>query len=190
MGPKPSQVPPLINAGASPRGFKFAAQNCDSAFMMASDDEKSIAAARQAKQIAQDLGKPELKTFGLVTVIPGETDQEAQALLDHFNEGVDSVALDDVAAGYEQNKDFKKLSDSSLSLIGGAKRSSTMPGELVGSHETLARRLATTINEGQLDGVLLVVPDYIKDLEAVATRTLPLLAEYGITCNAGQTARV
>ena len=186
MGPKPSKMPPLVNAGASPRGFKFAAENCDIAFIVASDDEKSIAAGRQAKQVAQEMGKTDLKTYGLITVIPGETDEEAQALMDHFDEGVDRVALADVAAGYEQNKDVKQLSDSSLALIGGEKMRSVMPGELIGSYDTLARRLATTINEGQLDGVLLVVPDYIKDLEAIATRTLPALAEYGITCNVGQ----
>jgi len=189
MGPKPSRVPPLVNAGASGRGFRFAAENCDVAFIVASDDEKSIETGRRVKKAAEEMGKPDLQTYGLITLIPGETDQEAQARLDHFNEGVDAVALADVAAGYEQNKDFKKLSDSSLALTGGEKMSSTMPGELVGSYETLARRLATTINDGQLDGVLLVVPDYIADLDAIGTRTMPLLAEHGITCNLGQTTQ-
>ncbi|MFB7329214.1 hypothetical protein ACFC0E_42305, partial [Streptomyces sp. NPDC056190] len=100
-------------------------------------------------------------------------------------EGVDRIALADVAAGYQQNKDVKQLSASSLSLAGGEKMSSTMPGELVGSYETLARRLATTVKESELDGVMLVVPDYIKDLEAIATRTLPLMAEHGVDCRIG-----
>lgn len=185
MGPKPSVMPPVVNAGASPRGFRFAAENCDVAFIVASDDEKSIEAAQQSKQIARDMGKHDLKTFGLITVIPGETDEEAQALMDHFNEGADKEALLDIAAGYEQNRDNKKLSDSSLALIGGEKMSAVMPGELVGSYETLARRLATTVNEGELDGFMLIVPDYIKDLEAIALRTLPKMAKYGVECRVG-----
>lgn len=32
------------------------------------------------------------------------------------------------------------------------------------------------------------VPDHISDLEGLATRTLPLLAEYGIDCNVGVNA--
>ena len=184
MGPKPSTLPPLVNAGASPRGLKFAAQNCDIAFVMASDNEKSYQTGRQVKQIARDNGNPNLKTYGLITVIPGDTDEEAQARLDHFNAGIDIEALDDIAAGYEQNKNYKELSDSSKSLIGGdEKRSSVMPGELVGSYETLAKRLADTVTGSELDGIMLVVPDYIEDLAAIAEKTLPLMAKYGIECN-------
>lgn len=178
--------PRLVNAGASPRGFRFAAENCDVAFIVASDDEKSAETGRAAKQTARDLGRPELKTFGLVTVIPGETDEEAQALLDHFNAGVDSECLDDIAAGYEQNRSFKELSDSSKTLIGGEDRSCVMPGEIVGSYETVARRLAATVNDGELDGLMLVVPDYVADLEGLAARTLPQMAEYGVISGVGQ----
>ena len=190
MGPKPSKMPPLVNAGASPRGFQFAAENCDIAFIMASDDEKSAATGRLAKKTALEMGKPNLKTYGLITVIPGETDEEAQARMDYFNAGVDRECLADIAAGYEQNKSFKELSDSSKSLIGGEKQSSVMPGELVGSYETLARRLATTVLESELDGIMLVVPDYIDDLAAIAQRTLPLMAKYGVECRIGTPATV
>ncbi|MFF2715461.1 LLM class flavin-dependent oxidoreductase, partial [Paenarthrobacter sp. NPDC058040] len=186
MGPKPSVLPPLVNAGASPRGLKFAAENCNIAFVMASDNEKSFQTGRQVKQIAREVGNPDLKTYGLITVIPGDTDEEAQARMDHFNAGIDKEALADIAAGYEQNKSYKELSDSSKSLIGGDKQqSSVMPGELVGSYETLARRLATTVIESELDGIMLVVPDYIEDLAAVAQKTLPLMAKYGVECHIG-----
>ncbi|ABQ70556.1 luciferase family protein [Rhizorhabdus wittichii RW1] len=181
MGPKPSRMPKLVNAGASPRGIKFAADNCDIAFISASDGPKFIATARQCKEAARAMGKPNLKTFGLVTVIPGETDAEAQARLDHFNAGVDRECLADIAAGYEQNRSAKALSEASLSLTGGEKQSCVMPGELVGSYETLARRLSVTALEGELDGLMLVVPDYIEDLAAIANRTLPLMERYGVS---------
>lgn len=185
MGPKPSRRPQLVNAGASPRGFRFAAENCDVAFITAGDDPKMIASGKRCKETAREMNKTDLKTFGLITVIPGATDEEAQARMDHFNAGVDSECLADIAAGYEQNPSAKVLSDASLALIGGEKRSSVMPGELVGSYETLARRLSTTVIESELDGVMLIVPDYVQDLKDVATKIFPLMEEYGVKTRAG-----
>jgi pyrimidine oxygenase len=185
MGPKPSRIPPLVNAGASERGFRFAAQNCDIGFISAGDNPKYIESGKQAKATARAMNKPDLKVYGLVTVIPGETDDEAQTRLDHFNEGVDLVCLEDIAQGYSMNPNVKELSAASLSLIGGEKRSSVMPGELVGSYDTLARRLAKTVVDSELDGVMLVVPDYVKDLEAIARKTLTRMADYGVGCRAG-----
>lgn len=182
MGPKPSKRPTLVNAGASGRGFKFAAENCDVAFISAGDDPKYIESGKQAKAMARKMNKPDLKVFGLITVIPGDSDAEAQARLDKFNEGVDLMCLEDIARGYSMNPDVKELSAASLSLIGGEKRSSVMPGEIVGSYETLAKRLARTIVESELDGVMLVVPDYIKDLSSIARKTLTGMAKYGVTC--------
>ena len=39
MGPKPSRMPRLANAGASERGLRFAVENCDIAFVGASDGD-------------------------------------------------------------------------------------------------------------------------------------------------------
>ncbi|WP_434694843.1 LLM class flavin-dependent oxidoreductase [Pseudomonas sp. Z1-14] len=183
MEPKPTRIPELVNAGASQRGFRFAAENCDIAFIVASDDPDSIETALRGKRTAREYGKPNLKTYGCVTVIAGNTDEEAQARMDYFNAGVDLVALEDVAEGNRQNQSFEKLSVSSQALTGGEKRSCTMPGELVGSYETLARRLATTVLEGDLDGIMLVVPDYVEDLAAVVQRVFPLMEQYGVKCN-------
>lgn len=185
MGPKPSCQPQLVNAGASPRGFRFAADNCDIAFFPVGDDPKMIDTARQGKALARDLGNPDLKSFGLVTLIPGQTDEEAQARLEFFNEGVDREALDDVVAGYQQNQGAKGLSAASLGLAGGEKKSSVPPGELVGSYETLAQRLAAVITECELDGVMVRVPDFVTDLTAVAEKTFSRMADYGITCRVG-----
>lgn len=190
MGPKPSTTPQLVNAGSSARGFQFAAENCDVAFIVASDTPKSVETARKAKEVAREMGKPDLKVFGLVTVIPGDTDEEAQALLDHFNAGVDKECVADIAAGYATSRSAAQTGSGSQFFEEGKPVSSVMSGELVGSYETLARRLAATVNDGDLDGLMLIVPDYVKDLEAVATKTLPLLAEYGITTSISQPSTV
>ncbi len=57
MGPKPSKMLPIVNAGSSGRGSQFAAENCDVAFVVASDNPSHLAAAKKAKEVARELGK-------------------------------------------------------------------------------------------------------------------------------------
>lgn len=184
MGPKPSVMPTLVNAGSSPRGLKFAAENCDIAFVVASDEPIYIESAKRAKSIAKELNKPDVRTFGLMQLVPGETDEEAQALLEHFNAGVDSICVDDVRAGYQQNPSNKDVSE--LSKVVGDDESDAVPDSaMVGSYESLARRIANTVLEADLDGVLIIVPDYIKDLDAVSQKLFPLLEQFGVSSNVG-----
>ena len=186
MGPKPSRLPPLANAGASERGFKFAVQNCDIAFLSGSEDSKSREAAITAKRTARLMGKTDLKVYGLVTLIPGETDKEAKDRKDHFDEGVDIECLDDIALGYNLNPNIKDVSPASLRLAAGKEtRSAITPGAFVGSYNSLAKRLAQVVTERDLDGVILIVPDYVNDLEAVAKKTLVRMSEYGVSCRVG-----
>lgn len=186
LSPRPSKMPTLVNAGASPRGLRFAVSNCDVAFLLGGADSSFESSAKQAKSIAKELNKPDFKVYGLMTLIPGENDADAQALLDHLEAGVDLKGLEDLAKGYEKNiKGFKEMSSSSLAPLGGTQYRSVMPGAFVGSYETLARKIATQVKDADLDGVLLIVPDYISHLYSIARRTLPLLSEYGIECNVG-----
>lgn len=181
MGPKPSRMPPLANAGASGRGFKFAVENCDIAFIGASDDAKSIASGKQAKAMARQMNKPGLKVYGLFVVIPGNTDEDAQARFKHFNDGVDMECLEDIALGYTMNPNVKDVSAASLRrAVAKDTRSSVSPGAIVGSYETVGERLSKAVVEGELDGIILIVPDYIKDIDAIAKRSLVRLREHGI----------
>ncbi|MBW8637605.1 LLM class flavin-dependent oxidoreductase [Hoeflea sp. WL0058] len=181
MGPKPSTLPPLANAGASGRGFRFAAENCDIAFI-GSGEGKYIDIGRQAKAVARDMGKTDLKIYGLLNVIPGATDEEAQARLDHFNEGVDVECLDDIALGYDMNPNAKDVSAASKRMAGEGKRTAVPSSTLVGSYDSLCRRIANIVSESELDGVILIVPDYVEDLKAVAEKVLSPMSEYGVTC--------
>src|SRR5262245_51880857 len=178
MGPKPSRLPPLVNAGSSRRGFQFAAENCDIAFITAGPGPDFFQSGKQAKATAREMNKPDLKVHGVVNLIPGDTDSEAQARLDHFEDGVDLVCLEDIARGYSMNPNDKEVSSRFFS---GGKRSSVAPGKLVGSYDTLAKSLAKTVIDSELDGVMLVVPDYVKDLEAIAKKTLTRMKDFGVT---------
>ena len=188
MGPKPSRMPPLANAGASGRGFRFAVDNCDIAFIAASDDPKAIETGRQAKATARAMNKPDLKVYGLFLVIPGSTDEEAQARLDHFNAGVDLECLEDIALGYSLNPNIKDVSAGSQRRAAAREhRSSVSPGAVVGSYESLTTRLARAVTEGEMDGVILIVPDYVQDIQDLAHKVLSRMRDLGVTCRIGQT---
>jgi pyrimidine oxygenase len=184
MGPKPSVLPDLVNAGASPRGFRFAAENCKAAVIPVNDDPKTLAVARQGKQIADDLGKPDFKVYGIAGLIPGDTDADAQARLAHFDAGVDLECLEDIAAGYEQNRGAGSLSETSKTLGGRAAGSAVSPGTMVGSYEDLGRRLAALV----VEALMLTVPEYIEDVTKIAEITIPVMAEHGVTCQVKQAA--
>lgn len=186
LSPRPATMPTLVNAGASPRGLRFAVENCNVAFLMGGGDARFVESAQMAKTIAKELNKPDFKVYGLMTIIPGETEEAAQALLDHFEAGVDHEGLADLARGYAQNtKGFDKLSSSTLAPLGGPTYKSVMPGAIIGSYDNLAEKIAKQINEADLDGIMVVVPDYISHLDQLGTRTLPRLIEYGIECKVG-----
>jgi pyrimidine oxygenase len=187
MGPKPSRLPALANAGASGRGFKFAVENCDIAFIASGEEPKYIASGKQAKAVALEMNKPDLKVYGLLNVIPGATDDEAQARLEHFNSGVDLTCLEDIARGYDLNPNAKDVSASSRRLAGDGKGSSVASGAMVGSHDSLAKRIARVVIESDLNGVILIVPDYVGDLDGMAKKTLRSMADYGVACRIGQT---
>ena len=183
MGPKPSRLPPLANAGASERGFRFAVENCDIAFLSGSDEPKYKSEAMRAKTTARSLGKADLKVYGLVTLIPGETDKDAQDRSEFFNQGVDIECLDDIALGYSLNPNIKDVSPGSVRLAASReKRSAVAPGAFVGSYASIAKRIAHVVVDCDLDGIIIIVPDYTDDLQAVAQNTLVRMSEHGVSC--------
>jgi hypothetical protein len=57
----------------------FAVGNCEIAFIGYGDSQKYIELSKEAKSTARKMGKPDLKVYGLVTLISGESDGEASS---------------------------------------------------------------------------------------------------------------
>ncbi len=182
--PKPSTIPPVICAGASDRGFQFTIDNCNGSFFPASDDDASIARGKRAKELAKKAGKPEFKSYGLFTLIPGATDAEAQERLDFFNEGADREALATQAAEYSSDKSAKENFAAQYFINQNERVSAVHGGAMTGSIETLARKVARTVIEGELDGITIIVPDFMTDLRAVGEQMVPMMADFGVHTNA------
>jgi pyrimidine oxygenase len=65
-----------------------------------------------------------------------------------------------------------------------------LSGAMTGSVQTLARRLARIVLEGQLDGMTLIVPDFIDDLRIVGEQVLPLMEQMGVSTKVSRRAAV
>ncbi|WP_244544442.1 MULTISPECIES: LLM class flavin-dependent oxidoreductase [unclassified Beijerinckia] len=186
--PKPSVTPTIICAGMSDRGFRFTAQNCDVAFMSAQDNAKFYERALRAKEIAAEVGNPKLKTFGLFPLIIGATDREGQEKLDMYNAGVDRAAVLQMMEDLNDDKDVQHNVGSKVFIDQAKALSAVMSNTMAGSAETIARRLATTVQEAKLDGIMIILADYDADLTAFGRKVLPAMRQHGITTNVASAA--
>ena len=99
--------------------------------------------------------------------------------MDHLEAGVDLEGLADLAEGYKKNtKGFKELSSSSLAPLGGTQYKSVMPGTLIGSYKTLARKVAEHVEAADLDGSFAYCSGLYKS--SAPTRLAHVPATFGV----------
>lgn len=182
--PKPAVVPPVICAGGSDTGFRFTIRNCTGSFLLGSDQDDFIKTGRRAKELAAEVGKHDFKTYGLFTIVPGATDAEAQERVDQFNAGVDTIALDNQTREYSADKSLKQNTMANRFIAQGVAAKSLTSAAIIGSPETIGRKLATIVKGADLNGITVIVPDFIDDLRTVGTRVTQALAEHGVSTSA------
>lgn len=182
--PKPAVMPPIICAGASDRGFLFTMEHCTASFMLGSDHDDFIKTGLRAKALAAEQGKPDFKTYGLFTIVPGATDAQARERVALYDAGVDVEALDNQLREYSGDKSFNQNTMAQRFASQSQQRNSMTRAALVGSPETIGNKLADIIKGANLDGVTVIVPDFIDDLRIVGTEVLQVLKERGVHTNA------
>ncbi len=182
--PKPVTLPPIICAGASDRGFLFTMEHCTASFMLGSDHDDFIKTGLRAKALALQQGKPDFKTYGLFTIVPGTTDIEARERVALYDAGVDTIALDNQLREYSGDKSFRQNTMAQRFISQSEQRNSMTRAALVGSPETIGNKLAEIIKGAKLDGVTVIVPDFIDDLRIVGTEVLEVLELNGVSTNA------
>lgn len=84
--------PLIICAGNSETGLRFTVEEAQASFINAPTHAEAAATSQRAKQIAAQVGKP-IQTYAMVMIIPGETTAAGLARMEHYNMGVDMVAL-------------------------------------------------------------------------------------------------
>jgi pyrimidine oxygenase len=166
--PKPLSRPrpDIICAGMSERGLRFAVQAADVCFIGGRTADERRDASRSAKRIAAEYGL-DTKTYMMCTVVHGETDAEAEALVEKYCDGVDMGAVIEMLKSWG-------VPPERLTKVANA-QGAFMTQTVVGSPATCAREIEAFMTYCELDGLMLIFPDYVKGLRMFGAEILPSL---------------
>jgi pyrimidine oxygenase len=168
--PKPVSQPrpDLICAGTSEVGLRYTARYTDAGFVHGATEEEIGANSRRAKEIGAEYGK-DLKMFAMYTIVPGATDAEAEARVMRYRAGADTQAIANMVASYGRKPDGKE------SALVARARDAFMTSVIFGSSETVRQKIEYTLRSCDMNGMMLIFPDYIDDLKLFGTDVLPRL---------------
>lgn len=179
--PQPVQLPgiPVINAGMSAVGARFAAQNADVGFIVLQGTDVA-AWTRQVtefKELARSFGR-EIKIWTTVSVTVRDTDAEAREYERYFTEEMlDKEAVGSMMEGFVKEAEIKpgtpKYDAMQRTLVSGGGYG------IVGSPETVARELAD-ISAAGVDGVVMKSVDFMDTLGRFERQVLPILEAKGV----------
>jgi pyrimidine oxygenase len=164
--PKPLSRPrpDLICAGMSMRGLRFAVQAADICFIGGRTPEERREASRGAKRIAAEYGLT-TKTYMMCTVIHGETDAAAEALVERYRDGVDMGAVIEMLRSWG-------VPPERLTSVAQA-QGAFMTHTVVGAPSTCTREIEAFMHYCELDGLMLIFPDYVEGLTMFGSEILP-----------------
>jgi FMNH2-dependent dimethyl sulfone monooxygenase len=182
--PKPIQkpFPALMNAGASPVGQRWAAQNADMAFtaVTAGDFEAAKSRVEDVRALAAEAGRS-IQVWIAASVVVRDSQQEADDYVDFFSlERGDMESATKLAAGMGMTPATGPLSPEmarleSRRLVG----SSFYQQPLWGTPRGIAEQLQW-LSSARVDGVLMTFVNYHDELRRLVTQVMPLLEEAGL----------
>ena len=177
--PKPSGDMKIICAGSSDAGLAFSAKWADYAFCLGKGVNTPTAFASNNERLAVALEKTrrDVQVFVLVMIIAAETDAEAQAKWNSYNDGVDLEAIAWLAD--QGAKDTVNTDTNVRQLAAPEGAVNINMGTLVGSYANIARMLDEMAEVPNTGGVLLTFDDVLEGIEAFGTRIQPLMKSRG-----------
>lgn len=170
--PHPATRPTIISAGTSEVGRKFQAKYADGAFLAADslDDMRSL--SRDVHERAKANGRT-CKSYSLLTVVQDETDELAERKASEWGKGVDREALALMRASWGIPEEQARA------WAAGAQGEACFQTPYVaGSAKTVAEHITYIVDQAELDGLMLVFPEYDKDLLLFGETVLPVLRDH------------
>jgi pyrimidine oxygenase len=158
--------PTLICAGISERGLRFSVREADACFVGGRTPVERRDSSRRAKAIADEYGT-QIKTYAMCTLVHAETDAKAEALVRRYAEGVDMAAVLSMLQSWG-------VSAERLDAAARA-QGPFITQTAVGSPATCAEQVAAFIDDCELDGLMLIFPDYVEGLTMFGGEILPKL---------------
>ncbi|PHM22658.1 Putative enzyme with luciferase-like ATPase domain (fragment) [Xenorhabdus innexi] len=110
----------------------------------------------------------------MCTIICAENDAYAKTLAQFYRQGLDVEAVKNMMHSFGVDMDGKN------NAMVERSQNAFMTHTAIGSPETCYRQLSDLLRSCELDGVMLIFPDYIKGLKIFGDEILPKLrAEFG-----------
>ncbi|RFA12285.1 luciferase [Subtercola boreus] len=176
--PHPAVHPTLISAGRSPRGLDFQSKRVDGSFLTAADMPGLRENSLEVKELAAAQGR-EIKTYSMLTVVMDETDARAEARFREYGRGVDTEAIVNMKLSWGLPLD-KAMSMSADKPEFEAFQTAVVTG----SPETVHERIDELMETSDIDGLMIVFPEYHDDLPPFGEQVMPKLR--GERAGAGQ----
>jgi pyrimidine oxygenase len=177
--PKPlrNPRPPLVCAGISDIGRRFTIDEADACLISGHSQEELKTLSVHVHDLARSMGKT-TKTIALIMIVPGRTTEEAEEKVRRYNAAADLDALQTVAEAYGMGGTSASLTRQAMA----GKAVGMMSGyPLAGSPERIIDLFTDLFENGQVDGVVMTVPNFIDDLELIGEKVLPVMQARGFT---------
>ncbi|WP_305784499.1 LLM class flavin-dependent oxidoreductase [Symbioplanes lichenis] len=167
--PHPATRPAIISAGRSESGRDFQARYADGAFLSADNLEQMRDFSRDVHERAISHGRT-VKTYSMLTVVLDETDAAAEAKAERYSAGLDKDAL------FNMRTSWGIPAETARAWAEGAKGTDAFQTPYVtGSAATVIEHIQKITTEAELDGLMLIFPDYHADLLPFGEAVLPAL---------------
>jgi pyrimidine oxygenase len=164
--PKPLSKPrpEIVCAGMSDRGFQFSVREADVCFIGGRTPDERRDASLRAKKAAEAMGKT-VKTYAMCTVIHGDTDAKAaghgRALQGRRRHGRDPGHAGQLGRAGRQAGHR------------AAQQGAFMTHTVIGSPATCREQIEEFVTDCELDGLMLIFPDYVEGLTMFGSEILP-----------------
>ncbi|GAA1703562.1 LLM class flavin-dependent oxidoreductase [Microbacterium sediminicola] len=167
--PHPTPRPTLISAGRSEAGRTFQANYADGAFLGSESLSEMAEFSRDVHRRATAAGRT-VGTYSMLTVIMADTDEAAEQRAAQYAAGLDREALANMRRswGWDAQRALSWAEDAE-----GAAAFQTP--YVTGSPTTVTERILHVVRTAELDGLMLIFPDYLTDLAAFGEDVLPAL---------------
>ncbi|MDL5158258.1 LLM class flavin-dependent oxidoreductase [Actinomycetospora termitidis] len=179
--PKPVQPTiPIMNAGGSPRGMRFAAEHADLCFVIVqAEDEAGIRRQVESYQeMAREQFGREVRLWTHTVVVQRDTQAEAEAYLQRFSAEFEDVESVDAWMRL-QGANTQLMPPEVMAMMRQRFAAGAGGFPLVGTAERIAERLEMLSAAG-IEGALLTWVDYDAGLDAFTHEVLPRLERAGL----------
>jgi pyrimidine oxygenase len=182
LSPLPSRKIPLMTAGQSEKGVKFAAECTDYNFVGSEGINTPARCAPTVARLVAEAARTgrQVGAYLLVMIIADETDAAAMAKWEHYKAGTDMEALRWASeqAGADKQASSTSTGARIARLASGEDDEGPVPtrfGRLIGSYASVARMLDDMAAIPGVGGVMMTFDDFLIGMEQFGHRILPLM---------------